>query len=197
MVCSSHKLDRPLRSTVRRELAIDGANDLYVVGGAASSSPTPPVTCVNSCTPVIASAHVGIAVNGAGDLFVGEGSQWGSTTRWEHARIFFGGKSTQPPFVGLGNAAGLAVNNTSHGVYVADEAGIVFNLFLIPPIETEPAFPTEETSATLHGSVDPEGQTLSECKFEYGTENPTGKAFRANTFPQGPASYPSAPLSPR
>ncbi len=40
-------------------------------------------------------------------------------------------------------------------------------------------------SAQLHGSVNPEGVTLTECKFEYGTSTAYGKSAACSTTPTG------------
>jgi PKD domain len=44
-----------------------------------------------------------------------------------------------------------------------------------PLIETKAATEVGQTSATLNGSVNPEGKETKSCKFEYGTALPSGK----------------------
>ena len=51
-------------------------------------------------------------------------------------------------------------------------------------------------SAQLHGSVNPEGVTLAECKFEYGTSTAYGKSVACSTTPTGKSAVAvSAPLA--
>lgn len=186
-------------------LATGSGNDVYVGAEQGIVEFTSTGACVNSCTPVVASAHTGIALDSTGDLFAGEESlvsEYGpSGTLLQQ----FGGATTQPPFNGLASAFGIAVNDTTHGIYVA-AAGAV-DLFLVPLAKTEPASAVGETStpgeaaATLNGSVDPEGENLTECKFEYGTEESYGQEAPCGQVPTGstfvPVSAKIAHLQPR
>src|SRR5262249_59341719 len=49
-----------------------------------------------------------------------------------------------------------------------------------PTVETKPASSITTTSATLNGTVDPNGGAVSECTFEYGTTTAYGKIGRAS-----------------
>jgi hypothetical protein len=81
----------------------------------------------------------------------------------------------------IGNA-GSGVLNGSNGVgvehgggrlYAADGGGHV-DIFgtpvVVPDVTTQPASSVKKTTATLNGSVNPDGTSVSACKFEYGTE---------------------------
>ncbi|MGO8906008.1 MAG: IPT/TIG domain-containing protein, partial [Solirubrobacteraceae bacterium] len=68
---------------------------------------------------------------------------------------------------GSAGPASVEVTNTSDLLSVTDSGAYTY---IAPPIvETEPAFPISETSATLNASVNPNGGEVSKCEFEYGT----------------------------
>jgi hypothetical protein len=52
-----------------------------------------------------------------------------------------------------------------------------------PAVVTEPASSLTQTSATLNASVNPKGEEVSECKFEYGTTLPSGKTAPCTPSP--------------
>jgi hypothetical protein len=73
---------------------------------------------------------------------------------------------------------GLAVNSStgtvaSGTVYAADATGdyiAVFPKIAVPTVTAEPVSSSTATSATLEGTVNPEGTPITGCEFEYGTE---------------------------
>ena len=71
------------------------------------------------------------------------------------------------------SSQGVAVNDETGYVYVSnrDQDNVVaFGLpVVIPIVDTLPASGLTETGTKLHGTVDPEGEELTECHFEYGT----------------------------
>jgi hypothetical protein len=54
---------------------------------------------------------------------------------------------------------------------------------LPPAVVTQPASSVFGYSAVLNGTVNPEGQTVSECRFEYGTSTEYGKSVPCSTSP--------------
>lgn len=84
----------------------------------------------------------------------------------------FPGEDVPNGYEGLSGSYGLAVN-ASATVY-ASEAGAdkveSFNYVSVPGVITEAPSDVTETGLTLHGSVNPEGEEVKECYFEYGTE---------------------------
>jgi hypothetical protein len=71
----------------------------------------------------------------------------------------------------LENGKGIAVDSASDVVYVADSATdsvVVFTPVLVPTVVTGAVSNPGEGSATLNGSVDPEGVQVTSCEFEYG-----------------------------
>jgi hypothetical protein len=74
---------------------------------------------------------------------------------------------------GLSESRGVAVNGATGTAYVtqagADDVKI-FDFVLVPAVEPVEPAAISETGVVVHGSIDPEGEEVSECKFEYGTE---------------------------
>lgn len=81
---------------------------------------------------------------------------------------------------------GIAVDATNHAVYLG--TGNKVNVYatgaaLTPPtVTTAPASAITGSKATLEGFVDPEGQAVSECKFEYLGEHDGARPY-AHTVP--------------
>jgi hypothetical protein len=87
---------------------------------------------------------------------------------------------------GLSESHGIAASDT--GAAYASERGAnqveFFNEVLLPDVHTGSASPVTETSETLHGTVNPEGKAIADCRFEYsiyGTE--------AGTYPNSVACH--------
>jgi len=76
---------------------------------------------------------------------------------------------------GLAESRGIAAGAASN-VYASDRSGEdvqLFNSVLVPGASAEAASQLSETSETLHGTVNPEGEEVTACRFEYaiyGTE---------------------------
>lgn len=92
----------------------------------------------------------------------------------------FPGEDIPKSYEGLSESHGLAVS-ASTTVYASElAAGRVesFNYVSVPVVITEPPSDVSGTGLTLHGSVDPEGEEIKECYFEYGSKTGeyTGKA---------------------
>ena len=70
----------------------------------------------------------------------------------------------------LEGGAGIAVNEANGKVYVADSKRNrvdVFAATILPTAALEAATGIAQTSAILHGTVNPEGLSVSACQFEY------------------------------
>ncbi len=86
------------------------------------------------------------------------------------------GKEVMPletfPSEGLSESSGFAVNATGTVYASQRSAGNVESFIYVAVPETSTQAPTgvSETGLTLHGSVNPEGEAITECYFEYGTE---------------------------
>jgi len=72
---------------------------------------------------------------------------------------------------GISESYGLAVNETGT-VYVSERGlGKVksFDYVPVPTVTTQAPSAVTETGLVLHGSVNPEGEQVTECHFQYGT----------------------------
>ncbi|HXD55074.1 MAG TPA: hypothetical protein VN618_10010 [Solirubrobacteraceae bacterium] len=73
------------------------------------------------------------------------------------------------------------------GAWEGKQAGTEVELPLpgAPVAETKPASEVGSFGATLNGAVNPKGKETKACKFEYGTELPSGKTVACATSPGG------------
>lgn len=156
-------------------IAVDSSTDLYVVRGSTAverfSSAGTDLGEVNS------GGTASLAIDPAtDDLYVGVGAEieryaGGCSTPCSSTESFGSGNVT--------NTAGVAVRGSTATTYVSDpgKPGVeIFNSAVIPDVATGPASGIEPTSATLNGTVNPDGVELSECKFEYGTTTGYGQS---------------------
>jgi hypothetical protein len=73
---------------------------------------------------------------------------------------------------GVSFSLGIALDSSTHAVFLGDVIDGVVDAYAevtLPTVNTGHATAVTETSATLEGTVDPEGQPLTSCEFEYGT----------------------------
>lgn len=93
-------------------------------------------------------------------------------------------------FGSFGSAAGVAVDSASGMVYVADDATNTVEIFKqtgVPNLAAGLPSSVQPTAATLNGTVDPVGGSLSDCHFDYvddGHYDPTA----VNPYAQGNAA---------
>jgi hypothetical protein len=83
--------------------------------------------------------------------------------------------SVSPPFV----ASGVGVDSHSGNVFVSNPvAGEVatFVPITVPDVRTETASGVGATTSTFNGTVNPDGIALSDCRFEYGTDETYGQS---------------------
>ncbi len=87
---------------------------------------------------------------------------------------------------GLEESHGIAVNGASNAAYAtlgaADEVDI-FDYVLLPAASTEAATSVGETGATLNGTIETEGEAVTECRFEYGTGASYGESAPCQQSP--------------
>jgi DNA-binding beta-propeller fold protein YncE len=99
------------------------------------------------------------------DQFSGEGRYLGQLTRGQ------AGEALQSPL-------GVAVN-ASGGVYVSDSQAKAVDVYgpdiLLPTVTTGAASEVGGSTATLNGTVNPEGLNVSDCHFDYGTTTAYGQ----------------------
>jgi hypothetical protein len=84
----------------------------------------------------------------------------------------FPGKEVPKSFGGFSDSFGIVVN--AEAVVYASEVGAgrvqSFDYVSVPVVVTDGPTEVTGTSLVLHGSVNPEGEEIKECFFEYGTE---------------------------
>ena len=160
-------------------LALDPAANLYVSGGQGLVKFSPAGECLDSCTPIDPAAANGVATDAAGNVYVSKGS---TVDEYDSSGALigsFGGPMAKPPFGGLvGVTFGLAANATTGEVYVSDwtEGTRIFGpQATIPTAVTTTASP-RPNAATLKGTVDPDGEAVSECEFEFGSSPAYGQS---------------------
>jgi hypothetical protein len=127
----------------------------------------------------------GLAVDQAtGELYVDEGGErssehgghsirrFGSPCEVSHCAAAESFGATH-----LTGGAGLAVDSASGAVYVADATANQIQLYS-PAISvvTNPATNVTATSATLNGTVNPDGSLVGDCHFEYGPTEAYGQS---------------------
>jgi hypothetical protein len=83
---------------------------------------------------------------------------------------------------------GIAIDSSSHAVYVTDavtDAIVVFGRVIVPDVVTglEPVEEEQEGSVTLEGTVNPDGEPVTSCQFEYGTESSYGQIAPCAVLP--------------
>ncbi len=76
------------------------------------------------------------------------------------------------PTAGFSESYGIGVGDTGT-VYASERGANTIRTFVdvpLPTLVTETPSSVSETAMTLNGTVNPEGEPVSECYFEYGTE---------------------------
>jgi hypothetical protein len=80
----------------------------------------------------------------------------------------------------LGSSHGIAVSDVNGDAYVSNNGAGDVNIFgpaeELPNVATGAAANVQSTSATLSGSVNPEGTAVTSCAFEYGSETSYGQS---------------------
>ena len=109
------------------------------------------------------------------------------TEREQQPLEAFPGETVPKGYEGLSGSDGLAVN-ASATVYASERGADrieIFNYSPVPKVITEPSSGVSETALTLHGSVNPGGEAITECYFQYGTEagNYTGGTVACKQTP--------------
>jgi hypothetical protein len=151
--------------SVNPGLAVDELGQLYIITEApVVRRITPPEP--GGVTIDEASGVSGVATDEAtGDVYV------------DHGNVVRRYGPSGEPFLeefGSGQIAGgtgLAVNQNNASVYLADTGTSrvdIFNYLTFPTVRSPAASEVSNTVETLNGTVEPEGETVKACTFEYG-----------------------------
>jgi hypothetical protein len=161
-------------------LAVDASGNIYVSGGSGTIEYSPTGSCVSSCLQINTDVDAGVALDSTDDVLVSD-----AVSRAVDEYTPAGEMIENPELDVEGtfeSPRGIAVNNTSHLLYVVEEGALPVKIFELvkakpPLVNTEPTtrvnngpaegLPAEE----LHGTIDPNGtEDAAEGYFEYGTE---------------------------
>ncbi len=110
-----------------------------------------------------------------GHLFVGEASAEGDFVA-EYASFCVGVPSSRlvvgEAYSGSAVGQGIGVSGSTHRVYIGNynrQDAQIYGLVTLPTVTTSaPATNVTRTSATVSGTVSPEGAEVTTCEFEYG-----------------------------
>jgi hypothetical protein len=158
-------------------LAVDNADDVFVGGGKGAykypANAAGQIELVGT-EPKVADRvtqefRVGIAVDRATNtLFVCDSAGF---VEYDATTLVKGAESA----AGYFNHGGyIAVDSTTHRIYVPDDPEGGGKILVFGPLVTLPSTVTTEATeiqprrATLHGTVNPENLAVTECEFEYG-----------------------------
>ncbi len=114
----------------------------------------------------------------SGDVYLGEREypSPGDIAEYDHSGKRLGTFGEER----LGYVDGIAVFGASGEVYAADSSNKLIDVFgpgiVIPDGVTEAASSIQPSSATLNGTVDPDGLPVTACQFEYGTSSSYGQS---------------------
>jgi hypothetical protein len=95
------------------------------------------------------------------------------------------------PGEGVSESRGIGVDGGTGTAYATQHAADnveVFDFVSFPDVTA--ASPVGATEATLRGSIDPEGEPVTECKFEYGTESISEHSIPCEQMPSGMSPVP-------
>ena len=150
------------------------------------------------------SADGNVAVIGGASDNGSVGAAWvfgRSGTTWEQtsSKLTGGGEIGKGRF-GRAAAVSSDASTAIFGGSADNEVGAIWpftNVQLAPAVATGSASAITQTSATLNATVDPEGETVTDCHFNYGTTTSYGSSVPCSTLPgSGASPVPvSAPLT--
>lgn len=141
-------------------------------------SPTGSVVDGQGSTLAIDPANQEVYVDERGQI-----SQFGAHGEpFENPILTFGGSGSGA----IDGSIGIAVSPVNHDIYVSDGAGAI-SVFgpvaLLPTVTTGAASSVTQAEATVSGTVNPEGVSVTGCQFEYGTTAAYGQTATCSASP--------------
>jgi DNA-binding beta-propeller fold protein YncE len=167
------------------------------------SSTGTPITCPGGKTSLPAGGFwEAVAVDPSdGHIFVGESSfiaEYSSLCATEPSAKLGEGEFGNGIAIDIGY--GIGVSGSTHEVYASNwyqQSGLIFGLVSLPTVATGTPTNVTRTSATVNGTVSPEGTEITTCIVEYGPTvklGQTAPCTPAPPFKGGPVTV-SAELS--
>jgi hypothetical protein len=165
-------------------IAVDSQEDLYLVRGGeqpnAAKFNKEGATLAEQLTSCgcVRGLAVDLVTN---DLFVDQGS---SIARYGP----FGEPYNSPPetLEGISSSKGVAVDGATHTVYASQQEAntvAIFKFVLLPDVTTGPVSEVQRNGAKLEGIVNPDGQQVTACQFEYGATTAYGQTASCVPIP--------------
>jgi hypothetical protein len=171
-------------------LAVDSAGDVFAATwseGPVERYEASQFGLLSATGSVVDATGSSLAVDGKSDeVFVDEHnqiSQFGPKGEpFEEPVMTFAGSGEGA----IGGSYGIAVDETNGNVYASDGKGKI-SVFgpatNLPTVLTGSASGVTHTEASLTGSVNPEGVTVTACRFEYGTTTAYSQTLPCPTSP--------------
>ena len=131
-------------------------------------------------TSILSSGVEDVAVDASGDVFASDSPSSGSHV------VEYSSTGMQTDDFGTGTIGtssfnspnSIAIDSASGDLYVADGGNSVIWVFApLPTVTTGPASSIAQTSATLNGTVNPNGTAVTSCEFQYGTSSAYGQSM--------------------
>jgi sugar lactone lactonase YvrE len=152
-----------LASALGAGLAVDAAGDVYIAdtGHDVVDEFSPAGAYVRQFGAGVLSEPQAVTVDGSGNVFVVSGGN--TVIEFDSTGV----KINEFGSTEIGQSYGLATNGAR--VYVADRGkGEVLIFGVFAAVHTEAAGSVSMNGATMRGTVNPDGEPLTSCQFEYG-----------------------------
>jgi len=163
-------------------ISVDPEQNLYLLRG------TPNIVKVNkegtTLVPELTSCGCGKALafdSSDSNLFFDEG---GSIAVYPGSAEPF--SAPTETLAGVSSSYGVGVDAITHSLYASQREADTVALFkfgTLPDVTTNLATELHRTSAKLEGEVNPDGQEVTSCEFEYGTNTAYGQTVPCATAP--------------
>jgi phosphodiesterase/alkaline phosphatase D-like protein len=171
-------------------IAVDSREDIYLIKGFENVAAFDRNGNTLTETATTCTCSTALAIDPATNvLFVDQGSSIAQYTPFAEPY----GSAPVETLEAVSASYGVAVSGATHTVYASQQqAGSVaiFKTVLLPEVTTiAPASEIERTTVKLEGEVNPDGQEVTTCEFEYGTSTNYGQSAPCETPPGSGLSF--------